>query len=439
MFREQRPGKITPAPAPHVPTVVELPHGKLNAYENAKKQVSKIAGILKLTENETKLLVTPRRIITINFPVKLDSGRIKLFQGYRVQHNDSRGPFKGGIRFHPQVDLDEVKALAFWMSMKCAVAGIPYGGGKGGVIVDPKQLSKDELEALSRGYIREIAPFIGPDKDVPAPDVYTDSQIMSWMLDEYETIVNHHAPGVITGKPLDLGGSKVRDYATAMGGAICLRELMKALKLKPGKVAIQGFGNAGSFMAKILHSWKHKIVAVSDSKGGIVNERGLDPAEVLQHKERTGSVVGFRGARKVSNEDVLALPVDVLVPAALENQITHTVAHTVNAKIVVELANGPTTPDADEILRRRGIHLIPDILANSGGVSTSYFEWAQNLQGYYWTEADVLGKLDPLMVSAFNDVFNASKQHRVDMRTGAFVVAAQKILKAERLRGRLKQ
>ncbi len=416
------------------------PVTKSNPFDNAKKQVQRVASLLKLSDNEVAAIITPKRIIQFSFPVKMDSGRIKLFQGYRVQHNDSRGPFKGGIRYHPQVDLDEVKALAFWMTMKCAVAGIPYGGGKGGVMVDPKQLSKDELESLSRGYIRELHPFIGPDKDVPAPDVYTDGQVMSWMLDEFEKINGKHAPGMITGKPLELGGSKVRDYATAMGGAICLRELMKAQKQKisGAKIAIQGFGNAGSFMAKILDDWGAKIVAVSDSKGGIVNEKGLNVAEVSAHKAKAGTVVGFKGSRKISNEDVLQLPVDVLVPAALENQITHVTAHAVKTKIVVELANGPTTPDADEILFRRGIHLIPDILANAGGVSTSYFEWVQNLQGYYWTEAEVLGKLDPLMVSAFNDVYTTSKQHKVDMRTGAFAVAVTKVLKADRLRGRLK-
>jgi glutamate dehydrogenase/leucine dehydrogenase len=370
----------------------------------------------------------------------MDSGRVKLFQGYRVQHNNSRGPYKGGIRYHPQVSLDEVKALAFWMSMKCAVAGIPYGGGKGGVIVDPKKLSNDELEALSRGYIRELAPFVGPDKDIPAPDVYTDGQVMSWMLDEYETIINAKAPGLITGKPLELGGSKVRDYATAMGGAICLRELMKQLKKKPQgtTVAIQGFGNAGSFMAKILSDWKYTVVAVSDSKGGSYNPKGIDVADISAHKERTGSVIGYKGSKKITNEELLLLPVDVLVPAALENQITHTVAHAFKAKHVIELANGPTTPDADGILHRRNVPVIPDILANAGGVSTSYFEWVQNLQGYYWSEAEVLSKLDILMTNAFNDVSAMQKQHKCDWRTAAFVVAAQKILKAERLRGRLK-
>ena len=410
---------------------------KINPFDNAKKQLGKVASILKLNDTELELLGTPKRIIQFSFPVKLDSGRIKLFQGYRVQHNDARGPFKGGIRYHPQVDLDEVKALAFWMTMKCAVAGIPYGGGKGGIIVDPKKLSKDELENLSRGYMRELHPFVGPDKDVPAPDVYTDGQVMSWMLDEYEKIKGAHAPGLITGKPLELGGSKVRDYATAMGGAICLRELMKNLKKKShgSTVAIQGFGNAGSFMAKILSSWGYKIVAVSDSKGGVHNEKGRKFDEVVAHKEKTESVVGFRGAKKISNEDILTLDVDVLVPAALENQITHTIAHAVKAPIIVELANGPTTPDADDILRRKGVHLIPDILANSGGVTVSYFEWVQNIQRMSWSAEEVRGQLEKKMIPAFRAVWNAHEKYTVDLRTAAFIVALERLARVMTLRG----
>jgi len=343
---------------------------------------------LKLTDNEVEALITPRRILSISFPLKKDSGRIIRVQGYRVQHNDSRGPFKGGIRFHQDVNLQEVKALAFWMSVKCALIGIPFGGAKGGVVINPKKLSKDELELVSRNYVKELYPFFGPHIDIPAPDVNTDHQVMSWMLDEYEKINNIHRPGMITGKPTELGGTAVRKEATALGGAFILRELTKQMRMKPSsiKVAIQGFGNAGSHLARILSSWKYKIIAISDSKGGIMNPQGINVEEAARHKERKGTVAGLKGTHKVTSADLLELPVDILVPAALGNQLTSENANRIKAKIVLELANGPTTAEADAILHKKGIVVVPDVLANAGGVGTSYFEWVQNGQHEKWKD-----------------------------------------------------
>jgi len=400
-----------------------------NPFGNAMKQLDKAASIMNLDNNIHEVLKQPDRVLTVSIPVKMDSGEVKVFTGYRSQFNNTLGPYKGGIRYHWNVTIDEVKALSFWMAIKCATVNIPLGGGKGGIIVNPKEMSEGEVERLSRGYIQKIWRNIGSDKDVPAPDVYTTPQIMAWMRDEYEKLVGHPDPGVITGKPIEDGGSEGRGYSTAQGGVYCVRELAKKMDMNPSEttVAIQGFGNAGSFMAKILSSLGYKIVAVSDSRGAIFSEAGLDIAAVEAFKTETKSVTDFPGVKNLRNEELLELDVDVLVPAALENVITDTNAHNIKAKAVVELANGPTTPEADEILKEKGVILVPDVLANAGGVTVSYFEWDQNVKGEHWTEADVLEKLEKIMVDAFNDVWETKETYGIDMRTAAFVRAVERI------------
>jgi len=401
----------------------------MTPFGNAMKQLEKAAKLISLDENKYTILQNPDRVVHAFIPVKMDDGVVKVFPAYRSQYNNALGVYKGGIRYHWNVTEDEVKALSFWMAIKCATVNIPLGGGKGGVIVNPKELSEGELERLSRGYMQKMWPVLGSDKDVPAPDVYTTPQIMAWMRDEYEKIVGHEDPGVITGKPVDQGGSEGRGYSTAQGGMYCTRELAKKLGLEPGNttVAIQGFGNAGSFMAVKLSELGFKIVAVSDSKGGIFDENGLDVASLVEHKKSTRSVGGFDGASDITNEEILELDVDILVPAALENAITKENASNVKAKGIVELANGPTTPDADEILFEKGIVVVPDVLANAGGVTVSYFEWDQNVKGERWSESDVLEKLEKIMVDAFNSVWEAKEEHSVDMRTGAFALAVERI------------
>lgn len=408
-----------------------------SAFANAMSQLDKAAKILKLEDGLLNKLRTPDRVLASDLTIKMDDGSEKSFRAFRSQYNNARGPYKGGIRYHWNVSEDEVKALSFWMTMKCSAVGIPLGGGKGGIIVNPKELSEAELERLSRAYIRFLCQDIGPTKDVPAPDVYTTPRIMGWMLDEYEKCVGHHAPGVITGKPLSLGGSAGRGYSTAQGGVYVVEEAMKKLGKKPSeaKVAIQGFGNAGSFMAKILSDLGYQIVAVSDSRGGVKSDRALDLNQLEKHKETTGSVSDFAGTENITNEQLLELEVDVLVPAALENQITADNAPRVRAKVVAELANGPTTPEADDILFKNGTLVIPDILTNAGGVTVSYFEQVQNAMNYYWTEEEVLSKLKPIMVNSFNEIWEAKEKHGVDMRTAAFVVAVARVAQAMRDRG----
>ncbi len=407
-------------------------------FDNVKKQLDKVQKTTKLNDNKIDYLQRPKRILEVNFPVKMDSGKIKYFTGYRVQFNDARGPTKGGIRFHPNVDLSEVKSLAFWMTLKTSVVNIPYGGGKGGVIVNPKELSDNELERLSRAFIRAIHDVVGPTKDVPAPDVYTNPQVMAWMLDEYEQIKKEHLPGLITGKPLELGGSEGRGFSTSQGGAYVLREYMKIIGKDPKQttVAIQGFGNAGSFMAKILDKWGYKVVAVSDSKSALYDEEGIDISKLMKHKEETRKVKGFSG-KEITNEELLELEVEVLIPAALENQITKENASNIRARLILELANGPVTPEADTILEKNDIVVIPDILANAGGVTVSYFEWVQNLYGYYWTEEEVLEKLEKIMVNSFKQVYDTSKKYKTSVRNGAYILAIHRILDAERLRGNI--
>ncbi len=399
----------------------------MNPFENAMKQLEKAAKTGNIENYE--FLKKEDRIIEFEFPIKMDNGSVKKFKAYRVQYNDSRGPYKGGIRFHPQVDLSEVKALAFWMAIKCAVVGIPYGGAKGGVVVDPKELSLKEIERLSRGYIQKVHQYIGPYKDVPAPDVYTNAQIMAWMLDEYEKINNGHFPAVITGKPVELGGSLGRDYATAQGGVFILQSVKKN-----GSVVIQGFGNAGYNMARILAEQGYKIIAVSDSSGGIFSEKGLNIEKLAAHKKHTESVQNFDGAKNITNEELLILDTDILILAALENQLTKENAGKVKAKVVLELANGPTTPEADEILFKKNATIVPDVLANAGGVTVSYFEWSQNLAGYYWKENEVNEKLKDIMTKAYKDVKETAEKFKCDYRTASFILAVQRIVKAHELR-----
>jgi glutamate dehydrogenase (NAD(P)+) len=411
---------------------------KLNPFKIAQQQLDEAAAILKLEPGIHALLREPLRELHVTIPVKMDDGTIKVFKGFRVQYNDSRGPTKGGIRFHPEETIDTVRALAAWMTWKTSVVDIPLGGGKGGIICNPKELSQGELERLSRGYIRAIGRFIGPETDVPAPDVYTTPQIMAWMMDEFSVITGYNVPGVITGKPLPLGGSAGRGDATARGGVYTIREAAKALglDLKGKACAVQGYGNAGYYGHVLVEELLGmKVVAVSDSKGGIYNPAGLPFKAVAAHKEKTGSVVNFPGAKNVTNEELLELDVLVLIPAALENQITEKNAGNITAKIVAEFANGPTTPEADKILFANGVYVIPDFLCNAGGVTVSYFEQVQNAYDYYWPIEEVQAKLDHKMTLAFHAVHEMSKKHKVHNRVGAYLVAVHRVAEAMRLRG----
>jgi len=409
-----------------------------NPFETAKQQIDIVADLIGISTGVREVLKHPKRELTVNFPVRMDDGSYQVFTGYRVQYNMARGPSKGGIRYHPGVTLDEVRALAAWMTWKCAVVNIPYGGAKGGVIVDPKKLSLGELERLTRRYATEIAPIIGPEMDIPAPDVYTDSQTMAWIMDTYSMLKGYSVPGVVTGKPISLGGSEGRGEATGRGCAYVIREAAKdaGVKVKGGSVAVQGFGNAGSIAAKILFDEQGaKIVAASDTKGGIWNADGFNPHAVEAHKQKTGSVVGFPGAKSISNEEILETKVDILVPAALENVLTAKNANKVQAKIVAEAANGPTLPDADKVFFEKKITVLPDILANAGGVTVSYFEWAQNIQGYFWTLREVNDRLERVMVDSYQAVHKVATERKVHNRTAAYVVAVQRVVDAIRIRG----
>jgi glutamate dehydrogenase (NAD(P)+) len=410
---------------------------QVNAWHVAQHQFDLAAEMLNLDPGLRRVLREPRRELTVHFPVKMDDGSVEVFTGYRVQHNLGRGPAKGGIRYHQDVTIDEVKALAMWMTWKCAVVGIPYGGGKGGVIVDPKKLSKKELEGLSRRFFTEIEVLIGPERDIPAPDVNTNAQVMAWFMDTYSMHVGHTVPGVVTGKPISLGGSEGRNEATARGCVFTIVEAAKHLKLdlRKTKVAVQGFGNAGSIAAQLMTDEGATIVAVSDSQGGIRNQAGLDINRVIGWKAEHGTVLGFPGAEEISNAEVLETPCDILIPAALENQITIRNAHKIKARIVAEAANGPTTPEADEILFEHGVFLIPDILCNAGGVTVSYFEWVQDLNRDHWTEDEVNDKLKTIMVRAFAEVLEQSTNNNVNMRTGAYLNAVQRVADATAMRG----
>ncbi|MEM0156105.1 MAG: Glu/Leu/Phe/Val dehydrogenase [Thermoplasmataceae archaeon] len=410
----------------------------LDPFDIAVKQLKKAADVVKMDKRTFEMLSQPMAIMQVAIPVKMDNGETKVFTGFRVHYNNARGPTKGGIRFHPQETLSTVKALSAWMTWKVAITNLPLGGAKGGVICDPKTMSVGELERLSRAYVRALGTFIGPLVDVPAPDVYTTPQIMAWMMDEYENIVRHSAPGVITGKPLENWGSLGRGDATARGGMYVLREKAKELgmNLKGATVAIQGFGNAGQFAHKLVNEmFGSKVVAISDTKGGIYSENGIDYNKLMDHKQKTGSVKGFPGTKAITNEELLELKVDVLIPAAIENQLRSDNADKVKAKIILELANGPTTPDADEIFHKKNIALLPDFLSNAGGVTVSYFEWVQNQEGYYWTDKEVDERLDRKMTEAAHSVFDTSKKYNVDPRTAAYIVSIKRVADAMKLRG----
>lgn len=411
---------------------------QLNPFAITQMQLDQAARLLELDPATHALLREPLRELQVTFPVKMDDGSVRVFRGFRVQYNDSRGPTKGGIRFHPGETIDTVRALAAWMTWKCAVVDIPLGGGKGGVICDPKSMSDGELERLSRAYIRAVGRILGPDMDVPAPDVYTTPQIMAWMADEFAVIKGHNDFGVITGKPLELGGSKGRGDATARGGMFCIREAAKLLKIdtKDATVAIQGFGNAGQFAALLAHEMLNcRIVAVSDSRGGIYKPDGFDAKALVDYKLKTGSVVKFPGSKPITNEDLLELDVAILIPSALENVITHTNAPNIKAKIVAELANGPTTPEADEILYKNKVYVIPDFLCNAGGVTVSYFEMVQNAYGYYWDLDTVYERLDRKMTTAFHEVHKAAVANEIHNRLAAYLVAVERVAQAMHLRG----
>ncbi len=413
------------------------PREDLNIFRISQIQFDIAAEHLKLDQGLRQVLRTPKRMMEVAVPTKMDNGQVKVFPGYRVQHNVARGPAKGGIRYHPNVTLDEVKALAMWMTWKTATANIPFGGAKGGIICDAKRMSKAELERMTRRYCSEILPIVGPEKDIPAPDVYTDAQTMAWFMDTYSAAVGHSEFACVTGKPIALGGSEGRNEATARGCLFVVEEACKVKKmnLRGATVAIQGFGNAGSIAARLFAERKAKVVAISDSRGGVHNSRGIDPYKAARYKERSGTVVGMPGTSRISNEDLLTMKCDILIPAALETVITLNNADSIKAKIVAEAANGPTTPHADEALAKRGIMVLPDVLANSGGVTTSYFEWVQDLQGFFWSEAEVNAKLETVMRRAFQEVYETSRKNHVHMRTGAYMLAVGRVADATVVRG----
>lgn len=409
----------------------------LNPFLNAQKQVKVACDKLGLDPKVYEILKQPMKVLEVAIPVKMDDGSIKVFTGYRAQHNDAVGPTKGGIRFHQNVTRDEVCALSIWMTFKCCVTGIPYGGGKGGIIVDPTTLSQGELERLSRGYIQAIYKLIGEKVDVPAPDVGTNGQVMAWMVDEYNKLVGHSELGVITGKPVEFGGSKGRTAATGFGVAVVAREAAKKLgfDFNGATIAVQGLGNVGSHTALNLQKLGGKIVSVCEWNGTIYDENGLDINALVAYMRQNKKIVGFPGSKEITKQEFFALPVDILVPAALENQITADVAETIKARLVCEAANGPTTPDGDEVINKKGLLLTPDILTNAGGVTVSYFEWVQNLYGYYWTEEEVEEKEERAMVEAFNAIYAIKEEFNVSMREAAYMFSVKKVAAAMKIRG----
>lgn len=408
----------------------------LDLLESTHAVIKEALDQLGYPEAVFELIKEPLRVMTVRIPVKMDDGSVKIFTGYRSQHNDAVGPTKGGVRFHPDITLDEVKALSIWMSIKCGIADLPYGGGKGGIICEPRQMSFRELENLSRGYVRAISQIVGPAKDIPAPDMFTNSQIMAWMMDEYSRIREFDSPGFITGKPIVLGGSKGRETATAQGVIICIEEAAKRknLQLKDASVIIQGFGNTGSFLAKFLHDAGAKVIGISDAYGALYDSRGLNVDYLLDKRDSFGTVTkSFENT--ITNKELLESACDILVPAAVSNQITAENAHEIKASIVVEAANGPTSFEATKILTERGVILVPDVLASSGGVTVSYFEWVQNNNGYYWSEEEVLSKLRKIMIEAFDRVYQTSIIKNVDMRLAAYIEGVRKMAEASRFRG----
>jgi glutamate dehydrogenase len=408
----------------------------LNLFTSTQDVIKEALEKLGYNEEMYELLKEPLRMLTVRIPVRMDDGTVKVFTGYRSQHNDAVGPTKGGVRFHPEVDEEEVKALSMWMSLKCGIVDLPYGGGKGGIVCDPRTMSMAELERLSRGYVRAISQIVGPTKDIPAPDVYTNSQIMAWMVDEYSRLREYDSPGFITGKPLVLGGSQGREKATAQGVTICIEEAAKrkGIDIKGARVVIQGFGNAGSFLAKFMHDAGAKVIGISDAYGALYDPNGLDIDYLLDRRDSFGTVTTLF-ENTITNKELLELDCDILVPAAVSNQITAENARNIKASIVVEAANGPTTLEATRILSERGILLVPDVLASAGGVTVSYFEWVQNNQGYYWTEEEVNEKLRKKLVEAFDNVYQTAQNRRVNMRLAAYMVGVRKMAEASKFRG----
>ncbi|MCI2256487.1 Glu/Leu/Phe/Val dehydrogenase [Domibacillus sp. PGB-M46] len=408
----------------------------LNLFESTQLIIKEAVQKLGYNEDMYELLKEPARILTVRIPIRMDDSSIKVFTGYRSQHNDAVGPTKGGVRFHPDVNEEEVKALSIWMSLKCSITDLPYGGGKGGIICDPREMSFGELERLSRGYVRAISQIVGPTKDIPAPDVYTNSQIMAWMMDEYSRIREFDSPGFITGKPIVLGGSQGRETATARGVTICIEEAAKkkGIDVKGARIIIQGFGNAGSFLAKFMYDAGAKVVGISDAQGALYDPQGLDINYLLDRRDSFGSVTNLF-TNIITNQELLEKECDILVPAAISNQITEKNAHQIKASIVVEAANGPTTLEATNILTDKGILLVPDILASAGGVTVSYFEWVQNNQGYYWSEEEVAEKLRKVIVNAFERICETSQKNKVNMRLAAYMVGIKKPAEASRFRG----
>lgn len=410
----------------------------MNPLDVANRQLRKAAELLALDRSILEVLSHPKMVVEVSLPVHMDDGSIQVFTGYRSQYNDARGPYKGGIRYHPTVTRDEVIALSAWMTWKCATVDIPFGGAKGGIVCNPKELSHGELERLTRRYTAAIVPFIGPNRDIPAPDVNTNPQIMAWIMDTYSMVTGVRTPGVVTGKPLEVAGSKGRERATSRGVLIAAREALRLRKVKGPRVVVQGFGNVGencALLAPEILGKGARVVAASDSQGGVYNADGLDVEALARHKRKTGAVAKFPGAKAVSNEELLALPCDLLIPAALEGVVTKENAGEVQAKVVVEGANGPTTPDADEILQGKDILIVPDILANAGGVTVSYFEWVQGFNWYMWSLDEVNQKLEEKMVKAFRDVWQSSQERRVNMRMGAYTLAVDRVAKALQIQG----
>ena len=411
---------------------------KINPFEVALKQLEEASKILNLEKGMLEILSNPKRILTVSIPTRMDDGSIKVFTGYRSQHNDARGPHKGGIRYHPDVTLDEVKALSMWMTWKCAIANIPYGGGKGGIICNPKQMSENELERMTRRFAYLIADIIGPYRDIPAPDVYTGGKEMAWIMDTYSALKgNYLQPEVITGKPIAIGGSLGRNEATGRGLAYTVREAAKKMEIdmKQATFVVQGFGNAGQFSSKLVEEQGAKMIAASDSQGSIIKTDGISVDALMKFKRETGSIVGFEDAKSITNDELLETECTILIPAALENQITKNNADKIKTQIIAEAANGPTTPEADEILFKKDILVIPDVLANGGGVTVSYFEWLQNLRRDYWTEEEVNKRLDINITKSFYDVYDIHTKYKVDMRKAATLLAVKRVVEAINIRG----
>ena len=410
--------------------------GRDDLLRSTQTVIYKALKKLGYPEEVYELLKEPLRMMTVKIPVRMDDGSTKIFTGYRAQHNDAVGPTKGGIRFHPDITEKEVKALSIWMSLKCGIVDLPYGGGKGGIVCEPRGMSFRELERLSRGYVRAISQIVGPTKDIPAPDVFTNSQIMAWMMDEYSRIDEFNSPGFITGKPIVLGGSHGRESATAKGVTICIHEAAKkkGIEIKGSKVVVQGFGNAGSYLSKFMHEEGAKVIGISDAYGALYDPNGLDIDYLLDRRDSFGTVTKLF-SQTISNKELLELECDILVPAAIENQITVENAGNIRAKIIIEAANGPTTLEATKILTDRGVLLVPDVLASAGGVTVSYFEWVQNNQGYYWSEDEVAEKLEKVMIKAFNHIYETAQIRQVDMRLAAYMVGVRKMAEASKFRG----